>query len=93
MLTIRKIVQWTKHSSDVSKQNKKNAALTNHAHHKQTQWKTAMPFKTLADKIVQLDLTREIANNHKRLHQLNQIASKPEREVKMMSKSVTILIT
>ena len=32
-----------------------------------------------------MDLTRNIANNHKRLYQVNQIASKPETEVNNMS--------
>ena len=31
-----------------------------------------MPFKTLLDKIDQMDLTRTITNNHKRLYEINQ---------------------
>ena len=31
-----------------------------------------MPFKALVDKIDQMDLTRTITNNHKRLYEINQ---------------------
>ena len=50
----------------------KTAALKNHANHKQTPREPEMPFKALVDKIDQMDLTRTIRNNHKRLYEINQ---------------------
>ena len=44
----------------------KTAALKKHANHKQTPREPEMPFKTLVDKIDQMDSTRTIKNNHKR---------------------------
>ena len=46
----------------------KTAALKKHANHKQTPREPEMPFKTLVDKIDQMDLTRIITNNHKPLY-------------------------
>ena len=45
----------------------KTAALKKHGNHKQTPREPEMPFKTLVDKIDQMDLTRTIINRHKRL--------------------------
>ena len=50
----------------------KTAALKKHANHKQTPREPEMPSKTLVDKIDQMDLTRTITNNHKRLYEVNQ---------------------
>ena len=52
----------------------KTAALKKHANHKQTPREPEMPFKTLVDKIDQMDFeqTRTITNNHKILHEVNQ---------------------
>ena len=43
----------------------KTAALKRHANHKQTPKEPELPFKTLVDKIDQMDLTRTITNNRK----------------------------
>ena len=50
----------------------KTAASKEHANHKQTPREPEMPFKALVDKIDQMDLTRTITNNHKRLYEINQ---------------------
>ena len=50
----------------------KTATLKKHANHKQTPREPEMPYKTLVDKIDQMDLTRTITNNHKRLYEVNQ---------------------
>ena len=50
----------------------KTAALKKHANHKPTLLQPEMPFKTLIDKIDQMDLTRTITNNHKPLYEVNQ---------------------
>ena len=44
-----------------------------------------MPFKTLVDKIDQMDLTRTITNNHKRLYEVNQSTSNINEDIKQMS--------
>ena len=49
----------------------KTAALKKHANHKPTPREPEMPFKTLLDKIDQMDFTRNITNNHKRLYEVN----------------------
>ena len=54
----------------------KTAALKKHANHKPTPREPEIPFKTLLDKIDQMDLTRTITNNHKRLYEVNQSISK-----------------
>ena len=50
----------------------KTSALKKHANHKKTPREPEMPFKTSVDKVDQLDLTRTITNNHKRLYEVNQ---------------------
>ena len=50
----------------------KTAALQKHATQKQTPRESKMPFKILVDKIVQMELTRTITNNHKRLYEVNE---------------------
>ena len=49
----------------------KTAALKKHANHKPTTREPKIPLKTLIDKIDQMDLTRTISNNHKRLYEVN----------------------
>ena len=44
-----------------------------------------MLFKTLVDKIDQMDLTRTITNNHKRLYEVNQSTSNINEDIKQMS--------
>ena len=44
-----------------------------HANHKQTPREPEMPFKTLVDKIDQMDLTRTITNNHKNNMKSNKL--------------------
>ena len=63
----------------------KTAALKKHANHKQTPREPEMPFKTLVDKIDQMDLTRTITNNHKRLYEVNQSTSNINEDIKQMS--------
>ena len=63
----------------------KTAALKKHANHKQTPREPEMPFKTLIDKIDQMDLTRTITNNHKRLYEVNQSTSSINEDIKQMS--------
>ena len=53
----------------------KTAASKKHANHKQTAREPEMTFKTLVNKIDQMDLTRTITNNHKSLYEVNQINS------------------
>ena len=65
----------------------KTAALKKHANHKQKPKEPEMPFKTLVDKIDQLDLTRTITNNHKRLYEvnLNQSTTSIHEDLKQMT--------
>ena len=63
----------------------KTAALKKHANHKQTPREPEMPFKTLVDKIDQLDLTRTITNNHKRLYEVNQTTTNISEDLKQMN--------
>ena len=63
----------------------KTAALKKHAIHKQTPREPEMPFKTLADKIDQMDLTRTITNNHKRLYEVNQTTTNINEDLKQMN--------
>ena len=58
-----------------------NAALKKHANHKQTPKELEMPFKTSVDKIGQMELTRTITNNHKRLYQVNQSSSTHQLDI------------
>ena len=53
----------------------KTAALKKHANHKPTPREPQMPFKILLDKIDQMDLTRTVTNNHKRLYEVIQSTS------------------
>ena len=63
----------------------KTAALKKHANHKQTPREPEMPFKTLIEKIDQMDLTRTITNNHKRLYEVNKSTSNINEDIKQMS--------
>ena len=51
------------------------AAWKKHANHKQTPREPEMLFKIQVDKIDQVNLTRTITNNHKRLYEVNQSIS------------------
>ena len=53
----------------------RTAALKKHANHQSTPLEPEIPFKTLLDEIDQMDLTRTITNNHKRLYEVNQSTS------------------
>ena len=53
----------------------KTAALKKHANHKQTPRELEVPFNILVDKIDQVDLTRTITNNQRRLYEVNQITN------------------
>ena len=44
-----------------------------------------MPFKTLIDKIDQMDLTRTMTNKHKGLYEVNQSTSNINEDIKQMS--------
>ena len=44
-----------------------------------------MTFKTSVDKIDQMDLTRTITNNHKRLYEVNQTTTNIIEEIKQMN--------
>ena len=63
----------------------KTAALKKHANHKQTPREPEMPFKALVEKIDQMDLTRTITNNHKRLYEVNQSTSNINDDLKQMN--------
>ena len=63
----------------------KTAALKRHANHKQTPREPEMPFKALVDKIDQMDLTRTITNNHKRLYKANQTTANINEDRKQMN--------
>ena len=63
----------------------KTAALKKHANHKQTSREPEMPFKTLVDKIDQMDLTRTITNNHKRQYEVNQTTTNISEDLKQMN--------
>ena len=63
----------------------KTAALKKHANHKKTPSEPEMPFKTLVDKIDQMDLPRKITNNHKRLYEVNKNTSNINEDIKQMS--------
>ena len=64
---------------------RKTAALKKHANHKQTPREPEMPFKALVDKIDQMDLTRTITNNHKRLYEINQTTNNINDDLKQMN--------
>ena len=59
----------------------KTAALKKHANHKQTPREPEMPIKTLVEKLDQMDLTRTITNNHKRLYEVNQSTSNQQIDI------------
>ena len=63
----------------------KTAALKKHANHKQTPREPEMPFKALVEKVDQMDLTRTITNNHKRLYEVNQSTSNINDDLKQMN--------
>ena len=63
----------------------KTAALKKHANQKQTPREPEMRFKTLVDKIDQMDLTRTITNNHKRLYEVNQTTTNISDDLKQMN--------
>ena len=63
----------------------KTSASEKHANHKQTPREPEMPFKTLVDKIDQMNLTRTITNNHKRLYEVNQTTSNIHEDLKQMN--------
>ena len=63
----------------------KTAALKKHANHKQTPREPEMPFKALIEKIDQMDLTRTITNNHKRLYEVNQSTSNMNDDLKQLN--------
>ena len=63
----------------------RTAALKKHANHKQTPREPEMPFKALVEKIDQMDLTRTITNNHKRLYEVNQSTSNINDDLKQMN--------
>ena len=44
-----------------------------------------MPFKALIDKIDQMDLTRTITNNHKRLYEVNQTTTMINKDLKQIN--------
>ena len=62
----------------------KTAALKKDANHKQTPREPEIPFKTLVDKIDQMDLTRTKTNNHKRLYEVNQTTTNNSENLKQM---------
>ena len=62
----------------------KTAAMKKHANHKRTPREPEMPFKTLVDKIDQMELTRTITNNHKRLYEVNQSTTSIHEDLKQM---------
>ena len=63
----------------------KTAALKKHANHNQTPREPEMPFKALVDKIDQMDLTRTITNNHKRLYETNQTTNNINDDLKQIN--------
>ena len=63
----------------------KTAALKKHANHKPTPREPEIPFKTLLDKIDQMDLTRTITNNHKRLYEVNQSTGNQQIDINQIS--------
>ena len=61
------------------------AALKKHANHKQTPREPETPFKALVDRIDQMDLTKTITNNHKRLYEINQTTNNINDDLKQMN--------
>ena len=69
----------------------KTSALKKHANHKQTPREPETPFKKLVDKIEQMELTRTITNNHKRLYEVNQTTSNINEFLKQMNAACNII--
>ena len=63
----------------------KTAALKKHANHKPTPREPEIPFSTLLEKIDQVDLTRTITNNHKRLYEVNQSTINQQIDINQIS--------
>ena len=63
----------------------KTAALKKHANHKPKPRESEISFKTLLDKIDQMDLTSTITNNHKRLYEVNQSTSNQQIDINQIS--------
>ena len=63
----------------------KTAALKKHANHIQTPREPEMPLKALVDNIDQMDLTRTVTNNHKRLYEVNQTTTNISEDLKQMN--------
>ena len=59
--------------------------MKKHANHKPTPREPEIPFKTLLDKIDQMDLTRTITNNHKRLYEVHQSTSNQQIDINQVS--------
>ena len=59
--------------------------MKKYANHKQKPREREMPFKTLVDKIYQMDLTRTKTNNHKRLYEVNQTTTNISEDLKQMN--------
>ena len=62
----------------------KTTPLKKHANHKRIPSEPETPFKTLVDKTDQMDLTRTITNNHKRLYEINESTTNINKELKEM---------
>ena len=63
----------------------KTADLKKHTNHKQTPREPEMPFKTLVDKIDQMDLTRTIKNSHKKLYEVNRTTTNITEDLKQLN--------
>ena len=61
------------------------AALKKHANHKQTSREPEMPFKTVVHKRDQMYLTRTIANNNKRLYEVNESTTDINKDLQQVS--------
>ena len=63
----------------------KTAALKKHANHKQTPREPEMPFKTLVDKIDQMDLTRTVTKNQELFYEVNQSTSNQQIDINQIT--------
>ena len=63
----------------------KTSALKKHAKHIQTPREPEMALKTLVDKIDQMNSTRSITKNHKRLFEVNQTTTNISEDLKQMN--------
>ena len=59
--------------------------MKKHANHKQTAREPEMPFKIIVDKIGQMDVTRTITNNQKRLYEVNRSTTNIHEDLKQMT--------